>query len=156
MKKRILAIVLTGVFLGSLLISCTLFYPNLLVGTWVINDTVLHSWDEPGTTNNRTINQTMTFNADLTFTMEGTGNWEGEATHTMEGDGTYSFDEEAGTLDMVFVLLLLDGIPMAVVVPTLQYEITGAGLFSRGDTLTLTYPAGLAYTPLEPVVFTRE
>ena len=118
------------------------------IGTWLCNGTFLFNLELPDTTN-ITNDMISTLNADMTFTLSGTSTVEGSLTVAVEADGTYTVDEGAGTMDFVYLNYSEDGTPKDYDMPIVQYYV-------QGDTLTLTWPAGLDYSPGEPLVYTRQ
>ncbi len=93
----------------------------------------------------------MILNADMTFTIAGTSIPEGETANTVEGNGTYTVDEVAGTIDMVYLNFSIDSTPQSMDIPILDYEV-------QSDMLTFTWPdlGWVMYTPAEPLVYIRQ
>ena len=147
--KSILKVTIVFLFIFFVFISCET--DNGLadyIGTWLINGTFLYNDESAESTFDNTLNITFIYNADMTFTQSGTSTVEGVPT-TTTGDGTYTVDEGAGTMDFIYLNYSEDGTPKDYDIPIIQYDI-------QGDTLTLTWPAGLDYSPGEPLVFTRQ
>ncbi len=151
--KCLCVVIVAAFFLSFVFISCD---PNPAlkeyVGTWLIVGSFLYNWDVEPETMNATINQTMILNDDMTFTMTGTNQWEGQSVNTLEGNGTYIIDEETSGLEMTLIYFTQNGTPMTPAPANYQYEV-------QGDTLTLTSPgvaAWVAYTPAEPLLYTRQ
>ena len=126
----------------------TIALPSI-VGEWLIDQTYQAYYDSPPTTVSHTQNFTMIMNADETFTGSGTSKWENQPQANVESTGTYTYDEVAGTLEMVHTTILVDGNPMDFPAATYDCEITET-------TMTLTYPLVTAYFPAEPLIYTRQ
>ena len=120
-----------------------------IVGEWLFNQTYEMYTDTPPDTVTMTQNITTLINADGTCSYSGTSIWDEAPQNIVEGSGTYTYDEAAGTFAPVYDTNFSDGVPVDV--PELIYycEITET-------TMTLTGSVTQAYGPAEPLIYTRQ
>ena len=120
-----------------------------ILGEWLIDQTYqIYTDNDPIDTMNMTQNITTIMNADGTYTSSGTTQNGDGPQSTLEGNGTYTYDDVAGTVEMVVLSLLVGGDPMTVAPTTYDCEITAT-------TMTLTYPNVEPWMPAEPMIYTR-
>ena len=120
-----------------------------IVGEWLIDQTYLMYTDTPPDTVSITQNITVIMNTDGTTTWTGTTTWDVSPPSIVEGSGTYIYDKEAGTLDLIFTVFLLDGVQMDMPIPTYNCEITET-------TMTLSVSTVQVNVPAEAMIYTRQ
>lgn len=119
-----------------------------IVGKWQINQSYLMYTETPPDTVVMTQNIIITMEADGTFFFSGTSQWDTNPINNVEGSGNYIHDRNAGTLEMTYTSLLIDGSPMVMDVLTYNCEITET-------TMELSSPVVQANYPAENMIYSR-
>jgi hypothetical protein len=124
-----------------------------IVGEWLIDQTYqMYTDNIPIDTAPMTQTVTTLMNADGTFTFSGTTQFAGEPEISLDGSsGTYTYDDETGTLVLNLIIWMQNGVDSSPAVFTYRCEVTET-------TMTLTAPTDEpeAWTPAEPMIYTRQ